>query len=43
MSAGQSNIMVLYTIDTGNNGNTMSLHVYRKLFPSITNEQLGHN
>ena len=38
-SAGQSNIMVLYKIDTGSDGNIMSLHVYKKLFPIITNDR----
>ena len=41
MSAGQSNIKVPYKIDTGSNGNKMSLHVYKTLFLNITNEQLG--
>ena len=35
-SAGQSNIMVPYKIDTGSDGNIMPLHVYKKLLPSIT-------
>ena len=33
--------MVPYKIDTGSNGNIMPLHMYNKLFPSITNEQLA--
>ena len=41
MSAGQSIIMVLYKTDSGSNGNIMPLHVYQKLFSSITNEQLA--
>ena len=41
MSTGQSNIMVLYKIDTGSNGNILSLHVYKQLFPSIKNDQLA--
>ena len=40
-SASQSNIMVPYKIDIGSNGNIMPLHVCRKLFPEITNEQLA--
>ena len=41
MSAGQSNIMVPYIIDTGSDGNIMPLHMYKKLFPNITDEQLA--
>ena len=40
MSAGPNNIMVPYKADTGNDGNIMPLHIYKKLFPKITNEQL---
>ena len=40
-SAGQSSIMVPYKIDTGSNGNIMPLHMYKKLFPNITNKQLA--
>ena len=40
MSVGQSNIMVSYERDTGSDGNIMPLNMYKKLFPSITNEQL---
>ena len=40
MSAGQSNLMVPYKIETGINDNIMPLHMYKKLFPNITNEQL---
>ena len=40
-SADQSNIMVPYKIDSGSNGNIMALHMYRKLFPNITNEKLS--
>ena len=31
-SAGQSNILVPYKIDTGSDGNIMSLHVYKNYF-----------
>ena len=40
-SAGQSNITVPCKIDTGSNGYIMPLHMHKKLFPSITNEQLA--
>ena len=40
-SASQSNIMVPYKIDIDSNGNIMPIHMYKKLFPSITNEQLA--
>ena len=39
MSAGQNNVMVPYKVDTGSDGNIMPLHIYKKLFPIITNEQ----
>ena len=32
--------MVLYKVDTGSDGNIMPLHIYKKLFPKITNKQL---
>ena len=41
MSAGQSNIMVPYKLDTDSDGNIMPLQMYKKLFASITNEQLA--
>ena len=41
MSAGQSKILVPYKIDTCSNGNIMPLHVYKKLFPKATDEQLA--
>ena len=43
MSVGINNIKVPYKIDTGNNGNIMPLHIYKKnyyLFLKITSEQL---
>ena len=40
MSAGINNIIVPYKVDTGSDGNIMSLHIYQKLFPTITCEQL---
>ena len=33
--------MLPYTIDSDSNGNIMPLHVYKKLFFNITNEQLA--
>ena len=41
MSAGQSNIVVPYKIDTGRDGNIKPLYMYKKLFPCITNKQLA--
>ena len=41
MSAGPYNIMVPYNVDMGSDGNIMPLHIYKKLFPKITNEQLA--
>ena len=43
MSASQNNIMVPYKVDTGSDGNIMPLHIFKKLFPKITNEQLVAN
>ena len=40
-SAGPNNIIVPYKVDTGSNGNIMPLHIYKKLFPKITNEPLA--
>ena len=40
MSAGSNIIMVPYKVDTGSKGIIMPLHIYKKLFPEITNEQL---
>ena len=33
--------MVLYKIDMGSDNNIMPLHIYKKLFPKITNELLA--
>ena len=41
MVAGHNKIMTAYKIDTGRNGNIMPFHVYKKLFPKITKEQLA--
>ena len=40
-SAGSNNIILPYKGDTGSDGNIMPLHIYKKLFPEITNEQLA--
>ena len=40
MSAGINNVIVPYKVDTGNDGNILPLHIYKKLFPMITSEQL---
>ena len=39
-STGPNNVMVPYKVDTGSDGNIMPFHIYKKLFPKITNEQL---
>ena len=39
--AGANNLMVPYKVDTGSIGNIIPLHIYKKLFPKITNEQLA--
>ena len=41
MSVGQNNIIVPYKIDTGSDDNIMPAHVFRRLFPKVTNEQLA--
>ena len=41
MSAGINNVIVSYKVDTDRDGNMMPLHIYKKLFPRITNEQLA--
>ena len=43
MSAGPNNVMVPYKVDMGSDGNIMLLHIHKKLFPKITNEQLAAN
>ena len=32
MSAGISNVIVSYKVDTGSNGNIMPLHIYKNYF-----------
>ena len=39
-SAGINNLIVPYEVDTGRDGNIMPLHIYKNLFPTVTNEQL---
>ena len=41
MAAGHNKIVVAYKMDTGSNGNIMPFHVYKKLFPNKTKEQLA--
>ena len=41
MSVGQNNMIVPYKIDIGSNGNKMPAHLFRRLFPKVTNEQLA--
>ena len=41
MLAGPNNAMIPYKVDTGSGGNIMPLHIYKKLFPKTTNEQLA--
>ena len=41
MSAGPNNVMVPYKVDTGSDVNIMPLHIYNKLVPKITDEQLA--
>ena len=40
-SAGQNSITVPYKIDTGCDGNLMPMHIFKKLFLGVTNEQLA--
>ena len=40
-SSNQVRIIVLYEVDMGRNGNIMPLHIYKKLFPRATKEQLA--
>ena len=40
-SSGPTNVIIPYKVDTCGNGNIMSLHKHKKLFPKITNEQLA--
>ena len=39
-SSNQDTIVAFYTVDIGIDGNIMPLHIYKKLFPRATNEQL---
>ena len=41
MSAGINNVIVPYEVDTCSSGNIMPFHIYKKLFPRITSEQLA--
>ena len=39
--AGKNSTTVPYKVDKGSDGNIAPLHIYNKLFPRITNEQLA--
>ena len=39
-STNKNSVTVPYIVDTSSGGNIMTLHIYKKLFPRITNEQL---
>ena len=38
--ANKNSTIVPYKVHTGSDGNIMSLHIYKKLFPGIINKQL---
>ena len=40
-SSNQARTTVLYKVDTGSEGNLMPLHIYKKLFPRATKENLA--
>ena len=40
-SVGKNSISVPYKIDLGSDGNIMPLHIFKKLFSGVTNEQLA--
>ena len=39
--AGDNNVIILYKIDTGNDGNIMTWYIFKNLFPRVTEE--SHN
>ena len=41
MLTGINNVIVPYEVDTGSDGNMLLLHIYKKLFPRKTREQLA--
>ena len=40
MSAGINNVIVPYKVDTGSDGNIMSLYIYKNIFMRVTGDQL---
>ena len=40
MSSSQASIIVHYKLDIGSDGNIMPLHLYKKLFPRVTKNNL---
>ena len=40
MLLDKSSIFVSCKVDRGSDGNIMPLHIYKKIFPRVTNEQL---
>ena len=41
--ADKKSVIVPYKVDTGNDGYSMPFHIYKKIFPRITKEQLVAN
>ena len=39
-SVNQNSVKVPYKVDTGSDGTIVPLHIYKSVFPRITNEQL---
>ena len=37
---GSNNMVILYKIDTGSDGNIMPWHIFKTLFPRVTESQL---
>ena len=40
MHAGANKIIILYKIDTGNKGNIMPWHIFKRLFKNVTEDEL---
>ena len=40
ISSNKVSVVISYKVDTGSDGNIMPLHLYKKLFPQATKEQL---
>ena len=41
MSSNQVSVILSYKVDTGSDHNIMPLHLYKKIFPRATKEQLA--